>query len=170
MIVQNILLSDLRRYALFCPRNRFKEKKCKSKFIMSSENGGDIRYCGICDNGWYDSCILLDTITYKYYKDEDGCSDSVECIEYCDKCNILMNYSHIHANNGCSDSLYYSTFISKYSYEGIVFEGMPIFRSLESAKTLLLNESLKILEMKCSCNGGYCIHASYPENKSECLM
>ena len=39
---------------------------------MSSGNGGDIRYCGICDNGWYDSGILLDTITCKYYKDEDG--------------------------------------------------------------------------------------------------
>lgn len=86
--------------------------------------------------------------------------------EYCDDCKILFGASHQHNESGCTDSIYHAIFISRYSLDNIIYEGLPKFNSLQELNDLLESGKLKILDCSCTCNNDdYCEFSYYNIDK-----
>jgi hypothetical protein len=83
-------------------------------------------------------------------------------LEFCNRCNILFDRNCTHAVNGCSTDTLYSLLVSRFKFNGIWYDGMPIF---DSYKDYLRKIKDYDLELKCSCQDGRpCIQSGYPEH------
>lgn len=117
-------------------------------FISYTPNGGDYDTCPVCGYGDYD---IDDNIDY---------DSNLDIHNYCRKCKILYDLSCVHAVNGCTSDYYYGKLVKSFKFNGIEYQGCPIFDShYDYVKCANLYE----LEWICSCksNCGDCKNAAY---------
>lgn len=90
---------------------------------------------------------------------------------YCKTCNILYDYNEdcFHYELYKEILIYYGTVISKWEYQGTVYEGMIEFDNFEECMEKC--SKIKILEVFCSCvlnNCNRCIKDSSKEPDYDC--
>lgn len=109
-------------------------------FFIDTPSGADYQTCPNCtyEADWIDN------------DDED------QIKYYCPECNILFDFSHTHRVNGCTDDNYNALFITRYMYNDVIYEKIPVFDSLEECKSLLNSDNFKILDETCTCNNRTC--------------
>jgi hypothetical protein len=134
--------------------NLVKNNKFKTHLLITYPSGADYVSCPLCSN--YNDYLTCD---YSYNKEID------DTLKYCDKCNNIFAYAHTYKSEGCTDDEDHAMLINKYIYDGNEYEGYPTFLNLETAQKLINSGKLKIISMKCTCNGRKSEDCHYPESK-----
>ena len=138
--------------------------KCSScdlnGFFCYTPNGSDYITCPLCNHGEYGSRETDPKYDIdKFYDDENDLRN----ILYCNNCRILFEFGCIHAENGCSQSIFNGHLIRKWrdrlTYQ--VYIGMPQFDSLDEWYNKVNN--IEILEWACPNNSWHCNKAAYPK-------
>ena len=126
------------------PKKGYNCDSCKVTLIIYTPNGGDFATCPICGLGDYGNDL--------YEEDFDKVDDDFECCIYCPHCHILYRGGPcIHAHRGCTDSVAYGTLIESFEYNGILYNGMPVFKSKKEAEIII--EKLLNKKNICTCRG-----------------
>ncbi len=144
--------------------------KCKRPgFYIEYPSGADYTTCPNCKgdidhmlyNGYnsgdlYNQVDYLNDILEGYYPDIDY---------YCNNCGILFSSSHQHAENGCTDDLDHSLFITRYQLDNNYYEKIPVFESYTELICILESNRFKILDLSCTCNNiNYCSKSNYKKD------
>ena len=92
---------------------------------------------------------------------------------YCHNCHIVYDYEDVclHNENKDKKSLpaYYGTLVSKWKYQGKIYDGMMQFDSFEECKEKCTQ--IEILDAFCSCkqyNCKRCVKDTYQDANSDC--
>jgi hypothetical protein len=132
-------------------------------FLCKTPAGADWVTCPVCDGykttieGDYDFCdgILEDNIKYIsdniVYIGDNLCNKyDIQDIIYCIKCKIIFKVGSVFKERGCTDSTYFVSMIKSFTFNGITYTGVPVFKSNNHWKNLLNNNKIK-LNWKKSC-------------------
>lgn len=136
----------------------------KMDYTIETPMGGSYTTCPVCRK--YVDFEDEDELYKKYDELYDNCvNGDLLNNYYCHKCNILFD-SEIHGSNGCSEDNYTAIFISKFNWNGKIYEGMPQINAEELFSILKNDIQFEILE-KVSTNTlpvpiRYCSKAIYP--------
>jgi hypothetical protein len=52
-------------------------------------------------------------------------NEQLPIFSYCEKCDLFFKLSHTYQCNGCTDDWYFYEYISKFTYKGKEYSGMP---------------------------------------------
>ena len=117
--------------------------------------GADVFTCPLCgrDDDYHTFLYEEDP----FYFDKEGDNKS-ECHHYCRDCHILYDASHVQEDRGCTDSVYYGKLIESFEYNGILYNGMPAFKSKKEAEEII--EKLLNKKYICTCEilKRQCVH------------
>lgn len=118
------------------PENGIKCWKCDdSVFQVLTPYGADYHTCPICAEP---DISNTDDMTYdEWFSWHDPKGDCDYDFNYCNKCNILFSTGCIHAENGCTDGIYYGSLVSSWEYENKIYYGMPKFKSFRDCYNLI---------------------------------
>jgi hypothetical protein len=83
---------------------------------------------------------------------------------FCPYCKILYYEGCVHAENGCSASVYNGHFVKKWSWRGEVYNGMPQFDSINEWYNEIKN--VEVMEVGCGNNGLHCEYGFYPKSEN----
>ena len=138
--------------------------KCSScdlnGFFCYTPKGGDYITCPLCNNPEYGTYTVKPEYDInKFYDDENDLRN----ILYCDSCRILFKLGCIHAENGCSQSIFNGHLIGKWQDKTTneTYNGMPQYDSLDEWYNEVNN--IKILGWICPNKSWHCNKAAYPE-------
>ena len=128
-------------------------KKCckckKNGYYAETKNAGDDYFCPICN-----SIITEDEMR-------------IRNTMYCSKCCIPYQFGCTHGENGCTYDTYHAMFIKKFTFDGVVYEGIPKFETYAD----YLSQIKKLnCEWYCTCNGNAydCLKAVYVRDIEKC--
>lgn len=132
-------------------------KKC-----CNCEKIGYYVTCYVCYN-----CPICKCDTYWDSEIEDNLD--VLDIAYCDTCKIPFQKGCTHGDNGCTCDVYHAMFITKFTFDGVTYTGMPKFETREDC---CLNIEKLDCEWYCTCDGqSYdCNKAYYPKEVKKCYF
>lgn len=120
-------------------------------FLCKTPNGADTVTCPVCGqtefffhygSEEYDKCFEK----YNYIYENEKIMGHPD-LEYCVHCNIMYSIGHLHVLVGCTDDIYVGHLVSKWSYQDMVHNGMPLFDNVEEYLDKV--QDIKILEMSC---------------------
>lgn len=123
--------------------------KCKkSGYYVETGGGGDYYFCPICN------AIINDEM-------------ELHNIIYCHKCHIPFQLGCTHGENGCTDDIDHAMFVKKFTFNGVVYEGIPKFETYSDCCAQI--EKLNC-EWYCTCDGNAydCEKASYVRDVEKC--
>ncbi len=132
----------------------------KNIFAFTTPNGADWTTCPICG---YNCLCCHGSYHISNESNESNERDEFNKLDleyhYCFECNILYTEGRIHAENGCTDSIYWGKLIESYTYKDITYEGMPQFESISECAKLLSQ-----MQLNWQCTGfGDCSNAYYKQ-------
>lgn len=128
--------------------SRLTHNTFKYHLTVSYPCGADFVQCAVCTS----------------YIDHGRCylyNDTSDTIYFCNKCNNIFKESHNYKEDGCTDGIYHAMTIYRYVYKDLMFTGFPTSVDLPE---LITSGTLKIISMKCTCNGKRSDECSYPES------
>ncbi len=135
-------------------------------FFTLTPDGGDYCTCGVCGSGCgldYDYGVLneMKLSRKEFEKKVRKTSDNNHLLDYCTNCRILTFIGCTHGENGCTDGVYNTHFISEWidKRTGEKFVGMPQFDDNQDWFDHV--SDVQILKYYCPNNGSHCSSASY---------
>lgn len=116
--------------------------------ISIAEKPDGAYVCPLC----YNFGLLFVEFTNSYYKHCD--------YKYCRECDLFFDLTHIHEENGCTDSTYWFKTITKFKLDNEEHVGAPSIGDCKLTVREQLDDehdlscsNVEIIEEKCTCNG-----------------
>ncbi len=127
--------------------------------LTSFPCGADYTVCPKCDNMFDDFKMGEDPDSEIKYYDYTGDKNlNINSFYFCKKCEFVFKDSHVYHENGCTESIYFIEYVTKYKVNGEIIQS--------NIKKEHFSSKIEILETKCSCNGLVSgPNGSYPYSK-----
>lgn len=133
--------------------------RCNKMIFAIVTPNSDVR-CAICGNN--SDVSLCDCPLDK----PDSCytcnNSELDDVEYCSDCKTIFKFGNTHANNGCSEDIFFGDIVKEYKFKKdekwII--GTPYFKTDKILKDNLNNMKFKWINKD---HKGYCTNASYPK-------
>ena len=100
----------------------------KSGYYVENGGGGEYYYCPICSHPIHHD-------NYYYHINNKEYEISLLDIGYCDKCKIPFKSGCTHGENGCTDDVTHAMFIKRFTFNGVVYDGIPKFETYEECRS-----------------------------------
>lgn len=139
------------------------QKCCNCKkniFAVTTPLVGDIATCPCCGSMFTKNIWVCNDFVEIYNQEkeyEEEKYEDCDIFEFCDFCKIIFGIGCVHANNGCTDSVFYGMLVTSFTlgyYDNVIY-GMPVIKNDSDL------ENLRNVKMEC-------MHCFDPENMKYC--